>query len=79
MSRTQPTAAEREKLARLARMVATGHRLGLSVDECLRAVHTDVLLERGRYDPRLGQYDRIEEAFAPRTGYHARRKRSLRG
>ena len=79
MSRTHWTPDERDKMQRLVQMVATGHRLGLSVDECLRAVHTDVLLERGRYDPRLGQYDRIEEAFAPRTGYHARRERSLRG
>ena len=66
MSRTQPTQAEREKLTRLVRMMETGRRMGFSVDECLRAVHTDVLLERGRYDPRLNQYDRMEEAFAAR-------------
>lgn len=75
MSRTQPTQAEREKLTRLVRMMETGRRMGFSVDECLRAVHTDVLLERGRYDPRLNQYDRMEEAFAARITGRAYKQR----
>ena len=75
MSRTHPTPTERDKLGRLARMVVTGHRLGLTVDECLKAVQTDVLLERGRYDRRLNQYGRMEEAFAARITGRAYRRR----
>lgn len=75
MSRTHWTPDERDKMQRLVQMVATGHRLGLSVDECLRAVHTDVLMERGRYDRRLNQYDRMEEAFAARITGRAYRRR----
>ena len=75
MSRTHPTPAEQEKLARVARMLVTGYRLGLTVDECLKAVQTDVLLERGRYDRRLNQYDRMEEAFAARITGRAYRRR----
>ena len=75
MSRQHWTPNERDKMQRLVQMAVTGRRLGLSVDECLRAVHTDVLLERGRYDRRLNQYDRMEEAFAARITGRAYRRR----
>lgn len=60
------TPAERDLWDRLWRMLIAGRRAGMTVDECIRAVHTDRLLEQGFYDAYLAHHDRIEEAFANR-------------
>ena len=78
MSRQQPTAHEQELRHRLAQMLITGRRYGLSVDVCLRMVRFDRRLEAGAYDRLLDQYGSIERSFTP-TGGHARHWKPLRG
>ena len=60
------TPNERDLWDRLWHMIIAGRRVGLTVDECVRAVHTDSRLEQGAYDEYLAHHDRIEEVFANR-------------
>ncbi len=72
MSRQHPTPHEQELRHRFVLMLKAGRDIGLTVDDCIRAVRSDRRLEQGYYDESL--YDetmRMEDAFAQRAYYYA--------